>query len=154
MSTNETGIEPVVFNAVVEMKAEDAFRLFTDGIASWWPLETHSVGGANAKSCVFEAKEDGAIYEIDANGERHVWGRVVICEPGEHLVFTWHPGRAEESAQEVEMYFDEDGSVTHIELIHSEWEKLGESAQELRDSYETGWAKVVGECFAGVAGSK
>ncbi len=55
---------------VVDRPAEDAFRLFTEGIATWWPLQEHAVGAGEenyAASVVFEPRDGRRIYEPRAD---------------------------------------------------------------------------------------
>ena len=44
----EQQVEPIRKTATIACSAEHAFRTFTDGIARWWPLHTHSVGAMGA----------------------------------------------------------------------------------------------------------
>ena len=151
MSEQKAEIAPVVVNTVVSLPAPDAYRLFTEGFASWWPLQSHSIAPGASKTCVFEAKEGGEIYEITQDDESHLWGTVGECVESERLVFTWHPGREAATAQQLEVLFDADGAVTHVELVHSGWETYGEGAEETRDNYDGGWQFVIGECFRNAA---
>ena len=57
--TLETTIEPVRKELKVNLSAEAAFRLFTEGLDKWWPLVTHSVGEEKAESCFFEGRVGG-----------------------------------------------------------------------------------------------
>jgi uncharacterized protein YndB with AHSA1/START domain len=132
----------------VERSLEDAFRLFTAEIGSWWPLETHSVARENAATCVFEAHEGGRIFERTRDGQEILWGTVIVYEPPRRLVYRWHPGRSEETAQEVEMHFRGMGNRTRVEVEHRGWERYGEGAAEAMESYDTGWAFVLGDRYA------
>jgi len=151
MSEQTAEIAPVVVNTVVDLPAADAFVLFTDGIAEWWPLQSHSVAPGSSKTCVFETKEGGEIYEITGDDEQHLWGTVEEYVGGEKVVFSWHPGRDASTAQEIEVLFDSDGGITHVELVHTGWENYGEGAEEMRDNYDGGWQFVLGECFRSAA---
>ncbi|MFA6956677.1 MAG: SRPBCC domain-containing protein [Thermoanaerobaculia bacterium] len=151
MAEKQTEIVPVVVNTVVDLPAPEAYKLFTEGFASWWPLQSHSVAPGESKTCSFEAKEGGEIYEITGDDEPHLWGTVEECVDGESLVFSWHPGREAATAQEIEVLFDPDGELTHVELVHSGWENYGEGAEEMRDNYDGGWQFVLGECFRSAA---
>ena len=76
--TSEMTLTKVV---TVEIPVEDAFRLYTEGIATWWPHATHSVAAENVEEVVFEAREGGRIYERAKSGEEHLWGTVVAVLP-------------------------------------------------------------------------
>lgn len=142
MSNGDT-IEPVRKTVEVGCTVNEAFRLFTDEIDSWWPLATHSIGEANAQACYFEGCEGGRIYESAADGSIHLWGTVTAWEPPARVVFTWHPGRDASSAQEVELRFSESADGTRVDLEHRGWEILGDRAAETRNAYESGWVGVL-----------
>src|SRR3712207_9114602 len=65
-----------------------------------WPLRTHSVAQERAETVVMECHEGGRLYERATAGEESDWGRIVAWEPPHRIVYTWHPGRDEETAQE------------------------------------------------------
>ena len=44
----QLSIDPVVKTIMVPLDPDRAFALFFDGMASWWPLDTHAVHGAKA----------------------------------------------------------------------------------------------------------
>jgi uncharacterized protein YndB with AHSA1/START domain len=136
-------IEPVRHSAKVNCSVSDAFRVFTSGFGSWWPLSSHSIGRADAEVCVFEGKEGGKIYEIGRDGVVHPWGVVTVWDPPRRLVFSWHPGRGADTAQEVEISFAVVEGGARVELEHRDWEVLGEKAEKLRGAYESGWAPVL-----------
>jgi hypothetical protein len=122
---------------------EAAFRLFTEGIATWWPLKTHSVGEEQAKDCTFEGQVGGRIYESFDDGTQVEWGRVLAWNPPVSVVFTWYPGRTDDTAQKVEVMFKSVAGGTQLELVHTGWELLGERAPSLREGYDTGWDYVL-----------
>ena len=138
----------------VARPVEDAFRLYTEGIATWWPLRTHSVAGEEAETCVLEPRRGGRLYERTSAGEEHEWGTVLVWDPPHRLVHTWHPGRDEDSAQEIEIRFAPDGAGTRVELVHTGWEKLGDRAAAVFESYDSGWDYVLGERYGGAAGPR
>jgi uncharacterized protein YndB with AHSA1/START domain len=146
-----TEIAPLTKTVTVGRPPEEAFRLYTEGIASWWPLETHSVAEKEADTVVLEGREGGRLYERSNDGEEHLWGTVTVWDPPHRLVHTWHPGRSEDTRQEVEMRFEPNGGGTRLELEHRGWENLGERAAEVRSSYDGGWDYVLGDCYGGAA---
>lgn len=146
-------IEPVRKQLKVGLPVEAAFRLFTDGINRWWPLLSHSVGGEQAESCYFEGWVGGRIYEIMKDGTQSEWGSVLTWEPPVRVTFSWYPGRTAQTAQQVTVTFREVPGGVQLELVHSGWETLGESAQTTREGYQTGWDFVLGE-YANQASSQ
>jgi hypothetical protein len=86
-------MNPIEKSLPVTLTQAGAFKLFTDGIASWWPLATHSVLGAQAECCSVEPRVGGRIYETGPGERQILWGTVIAWEPYRRLVFSWHPGR-------------------------------------------------------------
>ena len=137
-------VEPVRKQIVVPLSQPDAFRLFTDEIGSWWPLETHSVAGDDAVGCEFEPYPGGRIYERASNGSIHTWGTVEAWDAPNLIAMSWHPGRTPQMAQRLEVTFVPVEEGTRLDLVHTGWERLGESATAERGRYHTGWDMVLG----------
>jgi uncharacterized protein YndB with AHSA1/START domain len=146
-------IEPVRSSVTVPLAAEPAFRLFTEGIASWWPLRTHSISGVEATGCVLEGRAGGRLFERDADGAEAEWGWVRAWEPPTRLVLGWHPGRAAGTAQEVEVRFEPADGGTTVRIEHRGWEALGPDGAQMRQAYDEGWGLVLGRAYAGAAGA-
>jgi len=146
----ETILEPVRKELKVNLSAEAAFRLFTEGLNKWWPLATHSVGEENAENCFFEGRVGGRIYEVMKDGKQADWGKVLVWEPYDKVSFTWYPGRTSDTAQEVTVTFSESSGGTIVELVHTGWETLGEKAATARNGYVTGWDFVLGKYLEAV----
>ena len=142
-------IEPIHFSVTVPLSVADAFALFTERMTSWWPLLTHSLAQDRAERVEFEARAGGRIIEHSRDGEQHVWGEVLECDPPHRLVFTWHPGL--DASTEVEVTFRGVGEGTQVDLEHRNWEALGELAEEVRNGYANGWPFVFVERFADAA---
>jgi uncharacterized protein YndB with AHSA1/START domain len=152
MSSREAvKIEPVEKQISVALQPEAAFKLFTEGLGTWWPLATHSVGHESAVDCVFEGKAGGRIYEIIDDGREAEWGKVLVWEPFDEVVFTWYPSRTEETAQEVRVQFSAAPGGTLVELVHTGWETLGERAQDSRVGYVIGWDYVLANYLVAAA---
>jgi uncharacterized protein YndB with AHSA1/START domain len=137
-------LEPLRKSVTVARPPAEAFRIFTEKIAAWWPLAAYSVSEARAASCCIEPRVGGLIYETRDDGERFPWGHVLVWEPPRRFVMSWHPGADPDTAQEVEIRFEPDGAGTRVELEHRGWQKAGAAARELRDVYEGGWSNVLG----------
>jgi uncharacterized protein YndB with AHSA1/START domain len=147
--TTQTEIEPVRKRIAVQAPPERAFAIFTEGIAGWWPLGTHSVGAerddVSAETVVFEGRVGGRLFERLTDGAEVDWGEVVVWEPPHRVVLTWHPGYADSSvASEIEVRFHAEGGGTRLDFEHRGWERLGERAQRTRDGYESGWDITLG----------
>ncbi len=155
MNSARTEIPAVVKTLVVNCAPEDAFRYFTEDMAQWWPLNTHSIIGGGSKgskapqTCVFESHKGGRIFERGDAGEEHDWGKVTAWEPPSRVAFTWHPGRKPETAQDVEVTFAADKGGTLVTLTHTGWERYGKDAAETREEYDGGWDLVFVELYGG-----
>ena len=145
-------IEPVRKQMKIGLSIERAFDLFTAGMGTWWPLLTHSVGEEQAESCFCEGWVGGRIVEVLKDGSQSEWGRVLTWEPPHRVSFSWHPGRAPETAQEVTVTFNEIPDGTLVELVHVGWETLGPVAKARRDGYVTGWDLVLAQYVTAAAG--
>ena len=133
MST--TAIEEIRKTVLVDFAPEDAFDLFTAGIATWWPVETHSYGGAEVTTVVFEPRVGGRVYEVTPAGERD-WGNVLALDRPSGFVLEWLIGDA--SATEVEVRFTPEGPGSRVELVHR-----GFGAADARGRYASGWDVVL-----------
>jgi hypothetical protein len=148
MTTKAASIEPVVKKITVACTPAEAFRYFTADFSMWWPAATHSVVAYASEfkdkpaAVIFEPRVGGRIFERTRSGEDHVWGNVLAWEPPARVSFSFHPGRAEQQAQTVEVTFSPAPEGATVVLTHSDWEKLGTDAQTSRDSYNQGWAGV------------
>jgi uncharacterized protein YndB with AHSA1/START domain len=140
---DDLSIEPVRKAVEVGCTVDEAFRIFTEDIDSWWPLATHSIGLSEADACFIEGREGGRIYESHRDGSIHLWGLVTAWDPPTRLVFSWHPGRDAATAQEVELRFSKVEGGSRVEIEHRGWEVLGDKAAETRDNYDTGWTLVL-----------
>ncbi len=147
------GAETVIRQSVtVNVPVQRAFRLFTEELDSWWPFEGHSIGEAEAETVVFEGRAGGRLLERSRDGRELLCGTIVAWEPPYRFVTTWHPGRGENTAQELEVRFLGEGNRTRVELEHRGWEKLGDAMPEVVRSYEAGWDRILSERYAAAAG--
>jgi uncharacterized protein YndB with AHSA1/START domain len=138
--TTEAITKEIHLNASPEV----AFRVFTDEIASWWPLQKYGVFGEEAGTVVFEGRLGGRVYERAADGRESDWGEIVDFDSARRFVMTWHPGQqAGGSETELEVTFAAEGDGTRVRLEHRGWERCGEGAEAMRGGYDTGWDEVL-----------
>jgi len=136
-------LTPIRLTAQVPQPPADAFRLFTDGIDTWWPLhDGYSYAAERTKGIRLEAFAGGRFYEELADGEELVVGRVLACEPPKRILFTWR-GADWPAETEVEVSFTPEGDATRVDLEHRGWERLGPSAEEQRRMFANGWPTVL-----------
>lgn len=145
--------DPVRKTLTVPLPPDEAFDLFTDGIDTWWPKETHSLGAANGEGdesrVSIDPREGGAISETFPDGSEAPWGTVTEWKPGERFAATWHVGRPAEEATYIDVTFSPSEAGTRIDLTHGNWDVLGTRAAEMCANYNKGWDHVLGLCFAG-----
>lgn len=141
--TQETSERVVEKSVTVSVPVERAFEVFTAEIAAWWPLRTHAVDTERSETVVMEGYVGGRLYERTPTGEEHVWGTLVAWEPPNRIVYSWHPGRGQETAQEVEITFRPAGEGTRVDIRHYGWEILGDRMKETVASYDEGWDLVI-----------
>ena len=148
-STRGATVEPVVKTVTVGTDQARTFELFTEHLAQWWPLATHSVGLTEAVGLRIGSEVGASIVETTADGREHVWGTVTHWEPPVEVAFTWHPGQTEERATLVAVRFREVPGGTEVELTHDGWRSRDDGAAA-RESYDVGWEPVLG-AFAALA---
>lgn len=141
MTMQAVSVEPVRRTITVQRSVEEAFRLFTDGIDTWWPVRSHSYGGEDVETAVFERRAGGRVYEVQKDGSERDWAEVVTWEPPDRIVLAWKIC----SPTEVEVRFVAVGESTRVELEHRGWERVADEQRAQRESYAGGWVKVLGE---------
>ena len=149
-------IDPIHATVTVGCPPEDAFRVFTREMGSWWPLQAFSVaedthgGGVKAETVVFEEREGGRVIERRSDGSEASWATVLAWEPPRRLVLAWKPNLTDNPPTELEVTFTPDGDGTRLDLEHRGWERLGALAEEARAGYGENWNGVLA-LFAGTA---
>jgi uncharacterized protein YndB with AHSA1/START domain len=148
----ERGAVVVRESVHVELPSEEAFRLFTEGINEWWPLEEgYSYGGDRAREIFLEPFEGGRFYERFVDGDELQVGIVKVCSPPDRILFTWRSPdwRAE---TEVDVRFVPEGRGTTVRLEHGGFERLGPEGQAIARRWGSGWPRVVQAFAARAAG--
>jgi uncharacterized protein YndB with AHSA1/START domain len=127
----------------VDLSPEEAFRLFTEGILEWWPLEEgYSYGGDRAKEIFLEPKEGGRFYERFVDGDELQVGTVRACSPPDRILFTWRsPDWPAET--EVDVLFLSEDMGTTVRLEHRGFERLGSDGESIARRWRGGWPRVV-----------
>ena len=134
---------------VVAATPEKAFQVFTEGIADWFPYETHSVEGMmgddrSPETVVFETGPNGRIYERMTNGKEAHWAHVTAWEPPTRVVLAWQVNPDTPGPTEIEMRFTPEGDGTRFDFEHRGWDVLGAKAEESAGDYANGWVDVLG----------
>ena len=138
----------------VEAPPDIAWRVFTQELASWWPLATHKIGEAKAVDAVIEPRVGGRWYERGDDGSSCDWGRVLAWEPPKRLVLSWEISADwthDPSIQtEVEVRFvPTDDGATRVELEHRRLDAFGGRSHEMRGVFDSdgGWKGLL-QAFA------
>jgi uncharacterized protein YndB with AHSA1/START domain len=132
---------------VVDAAQDRAFKLFTEQFDKIKPRE-HNMLGVDIAESVLEPQAGGRVYDRGVDGSECQWGRVLVCEPPERIVFTWDisPHWQIETdlsrSSEVEIRFiAEPGERTRVELEHRHLDRHGDGWEGLRAGVEgdDGW---------------
>jgi uncharacterized protein YndB with AHSA1/START domain len=150
---------PAIHGTVtVGVPVEQAFRVFTDSLHTWWPSEYH-IGKADMAKAILEPREGGRWYERGVDGSECDWGRVLAWEPPHRLVVTWQiNGQWQydpdpEHASEIEVRFTAAGAgQTIVELEHRLLDRLvgGQAIHDAIVVQGGGWTSLL-ELFAKAA---
>lgn len=143
MAEAERKHAPIRKSVRVNCPIEDAFELFTEGFADWWPLAFYSISGEEAENCALEPWAGGRIFERTRSGEEREWGSVLAWDPPTHVKFTWHPGARADDRQTVDVDFRVDADGTRITLIHGGWHLAGVETSMLHTDYTAQWSAIL-----------
>ena len=135
----------VSVDTYVEAPIHHAFKVFTEGIASWWNPSHHLLEGELA-DMVFEPRVGGHVYDRMTDGRENRWSRVLAYEPPTRVVFSWDitlqwqletdPAKA----SEIEVTFTAEGPRrTHVVLVHRHLDRHGEGWEAMRGAVGSGW---------------
>ena len=65
---------------------------------------------------VLDGRVGGRVYEvIERRGG--LWGTLTAWDPPHRFAMTWHPGRDEKTAQDLELRFSPQGDATRVDLV-------------------------------------
>lgn len=134
---------PIELEVTVAAPVEDAFRVFTGEIGTWWPVDVHSIGEEKVTAVLMEGGAGGRLYEVWDNGEQRDWADVLEWDEPHRIVLAWHPNPDRSTSTEIEIRFTSEGDGTRVSLEHRGWDRLGAEAAEARESYLTGWPPVI-----------
>jgi hypothetical protein len=146
-------LEPVCHAVDVALPVDDAFALFTSGLARWWPLGSHSCSRDRGAAVRFGAGVGAQVVEVAPDGRTHPWGSVTRWEPPHGFTMSWHPGQDAAQATRLEVRFEPTASGCRVDIRHDGWAARGAKAAEVRGHYERGWVHVLG-CFADGAAAR
>jgi uncharacterized protein YndB with AHSA1/START domain len=156
--TDATSLRKVVS---VKVPPAVAWRLFTERMGSWWPLDTHKIGKAKAVDAVIEPRVGGRWYERGDDGSTCDWGRVLSWEPHSRLVLSWEISADWQHdphlKTEVEVRFIAEGKEgTRVELEHRHLDRYGARRDEMRGIFDSegGWSGLLASFSRAAAAEK
>ncbi len=138
---------PVRKRVTVKAGAAHAFKVFTDGIDSWWP-RAHHIGKSPMKRAIIEPKPGGRCYTEQEDGTDCDWGSVLVWEPPRRFVMAWQISGAWEyepdlaKSSEVEVRFTPmTGGMTRVDLEHRHFSRHGAAGSAMRAVIDSpnGW---------------
>ncbi|MEU2930980.1 SRPBCC family protein [Streptomyces sp. NPDC007251] len=143
--------QPIRKSVTVNAPIDKAFTVFTQGMDSWWPRQSHHIGESEMKEAVLEGKEGGRWYEIGEDGSECEWGRVLAWEPPARLVLAWQIDATwhfdPQLLTEVEIRFTAEGPErTRVDLEHRNLDRFGDARQQVRSAFDSpgGWPGLLG----------
>ena len=139
-------VEPITRSVTVRRDVEQAFRIFTEEIGTWWPVGAYSRAASDfegedvkVERLEFQTRAGGQVLEHLSNGRTLPWADVLAWDPPRRFVLAWHPTFSERPPTEVEVRFTPGGDGTLVELEHRGWERLGPEVDSLKSGYAAGW---------------
>lgn len=139
---------PVRKSIYVDVPPERAFDVFSNGIGRWWP-KTHKIGASDLDRPVIEPHAGGRWYERGVDGSECEVGKVLVWEPPSRLVLIWQVTPewkyVSDLETHVEILFTPEGSGTRVDLEHRDLERLGASAEAMREAISGpgGWGALL-----------
>ncbi len=154
MSNPAEQIEPVRVTVSVALSQERAFDFYARRFDSWWPREAH-IGKSPMRTAHLEPRSGGRLYELGTDGIETDWGRVLVWERPDRLVFSWQISPKfqfdpdPDHGSEVEVrFFAEGPKQTRVELVHRHFERHGVGGKTLREANDAGWTLMLGSFVA------
>ncbi len=127
-----------------------AWRVFTEKMGTWWPLEHYKIGASKAVDAVVEPRVGGRWYERGDDGSTCEWGTVLAWEPPSRLVLSWdisadwQPDPTLKTEVEVRFIAESERS-TRVELEHRHLDRYGARRDEMRRVFDTegDWGRLL-----------
>lgn len=149
-------IEPVKKRVMVAASVDRAFRVFTDGIDTWWPRE-HHIGASPMARFILEPRAGGRWYSVCEDGSECDTGKVLAWDPPRRVLLAWQitaEWKYDPSfVTEVEVTFTPEGPRrTRVDLEHRDLDRFGAGAADMRKGIDSsgGWTLTL-ETFARAA---
>jgi uncharacterized protein YndB with AHSA1/START domain len=146
-SRGDAQLEPIREAVVVRSDPEHAFRLFTEGMGTWWPVESYSRAvsefgheDVEVAELVFQARLGGAILERLTDDRVLPWAEVTAWQPPHLVLLSWAPHSSPEPPTELAVTFAAQEAGTLVAIEHRGWERLSDEFRAgLYGIYARGW---------------
>ena len=142
-------IAPVRKVLEVQATREHAFKVFTDGIDTWWPRQ-HHIGASPLRTAIIEGREGGRWYSVCEDGSQCDIGQVLAWDPPNRILLSWQITATwqfdPDFVTEVEVTFTPSGAKsTTVVMEHRLLERYGAVAEAIRTSIgaDTGWGLIM-----------
>ena len=136
-------IEPLRLSFEIDCPAHHAFDVWTARLAMWWP-KGHSASGDPGTTVVLEPRLGGRIFERTSEGAEIEWGEITTWSPPSKLGYVWHINRDRSDSTDVELTFVDLGNDrTRLDIVHSDWDRLGADGEQWRDANANGWGALI-----------
>ena len=145
-------IDPNSVRKMINVQAPPAvaWRVFTEQMATWWPLAVYKIGKAAAVDAIIEPRVGGRWYERGDDGSTCDWGSVLSWEPPSRLVLSWDINADwqfdPDLKTEIEVRFIAVGQdATRVELEHRRLDRYGARRDEMRRIFDTegDWGRLL-----------
>jgi uncharacterized protein YndB with AHSA1/START domain len=148
---NHSGFEPIRHTLTVRCDPERAFRLFTEEMGTWWPVDAYSravsefhADGIEVSRLEVQPRLGGMILEHTSDGRVLPWGEITVWDPPHRAVIGWRPHDEPEPPTELEVRFEPVHRGTVVELEHRGWERLSDAFRRgLYEIYVRGWVTTL-----------
>ncbi|WP_417772506.1 SRPBCC family protein [Stappia sp.] len=137
---------PCIFDTTLPYLREDAFALFVDRMAAWWPNEYTFSHDPDCHLSI-EPMVGGACTELAPGRPRIVWGTVLSIERPLYIRLAWQIGPNREviadpaASSRVMVEFRTAADGTRVELTHTDFLRHGDGADAYREAMSApeGW---------------
>lgn len=151
-------LDPLVSTIEVPCDQQTAFEIFTEDMATWWPLDKRSMSvkdGKRVQALEVDARAGGRIVEVSEDGETHLWGTYRAFSPYGSVELAFHMGLPPETASTVRVVFEPLAEAkTRVVLTQSNWEAFGDLAEMMRNGYGSSWSLIFEDGFAAACAAR
>ena len=116
-----------------------AFALFTEAIAEWWPPERRHLPDPSSTIVLDPTR----FFERDSHGKEVELGRVLEWVAPERLVLDWYPGTGPDQPTRVTIRFVPESDHTRVLVEHGPTPASADLFEARADRYRASWDLVL-----------